>query len=152
MLDRGGAAGKKNPLCVEGGRLPKPSLRTEKYQTRAAKKSSTTEVERGDYCQANDPQNSLEPTAERRYPEVTRNSYMRIRAPDILRRFMTIDLQNEPLVYEARLGISEGKYQEKEDMLARKLEEEGLWITDNRCDSIAGTETERETGADEIRE
>ena len=71
---------------------------------------------------------------------------MRIRAPDILRRFLTIDVQNEPLVHEARLGISEGIYQEGDDMLARKLEEEDFQITDNKCDSMVGT------GTDENRE
>ena len=150
MQDRKIATSKESPVYVEDSHPPKPSPRTERYQSRTAKKSSTAEVERGDHCQVNDPQNSLpvEPTAERRYPEVACNSYMRIRDPYILCRAMTIDLQNESLVHEARLGISEGLYQEGEDMLGRKLEEEGLQITNNRSDSMVGTEA----GTDENRE
>ena len=142
LLDRKIAASKESPMFVEGSRPPKPSPRKEKYQTQTGKDFSTAdtkaetkaETKRGEHCQANDLQSSLEPTAERnnlgRNPEATRNRYMRIRAPDILRRFLTIDVKNEPLVHEARLGISEGIYQEGDDMLARKLEEEDFQITD----------------------
>ena len=130
------AASKESPVYVGGSRPQKPSLRTEKFQTRAAKKISTAETKRGDRGQVE----ANEPTAERNIHQILypRNSSMHIRAPDILLRFMTIDLQNEPLPHEARLGISEGIYQEGEDMLARKLKEEGLRITDSRCGSMVG--------------
>ena len=156
LLDRKISASKESPMFVEGSRPPKPSPRTGKESSTAETKAETkrgercqandlqsslepttetkAETKRGERCQANDLQSSLEPTAERnnlgRNPEATRNSYMRIRAPDILRRFLTIDVKNEPLVHEARLGIAEGMYQEGDDMLARKLEEEDFQITD----------------------
>lgn len=151
MQDRKIAASQEIPVYVEGSRPSTPSPRTERYQIRTAKKSSTAETKRGYHCQAKDPQNSLEPTAERRYPEAIRNSEMPIRAPSILRQFMTKGLQNEPWNHEAMLDILEGTYQEGDDTLNRKLEVEGLQLADNlnKSDSMAGTEAGSEAGTDE---
>lgn len=60
-----------------------------------------------------------------------------ISSPEILRRFLTVDSHNDPLRYEADIGILEGRVCERDDMLSRRIIEEGWEEVDAVDESIS---------------
>lgn len=60
-----------------------------------------------------------------------------ISSPYILQRFLTIESKSEPLRYEASIGILEGRVCEGEDMLSKKINEEGWEEVDAIYESIS---------------
>lgn len=69
------------------------------------------------------------------------NSMVRIiSAPYMLQRFLTIEVKNEPLQFEANLGIFEGKLHEGQDMLCKKMVEEGWEEVDGDWKSVTSSQ------------
>ena len=79
---------------------------------------------------------------------VPRHSIRTISAPYILKRFLTIESESESLRHEAHIGILEGRVCEGEDMLSKRIEEEGWEEVDAVDESISsldlGTPSEQE--------
>ena len=67
-----------------------------------------------------DAENSLSPQAM-----TVEGSQRSIHCPEIMKRFMTVDMKEEPMPLHAKIGIEGGYIRRREDMFARRMREEG---------------------------
>jgi len=67
---------------------------------------------------------------------IPRHLIRTISSPYILQRFLTVESKSEPLRYEADIAILERRVCEGEDMLGRKIKEEGWEEVDAVYESI----------------
>jgi len=71
-----------------------------------------------------------------------------ISSPYTLQRFLTIDTESEPLRHEVNIGILEGRVCEGEDMLSRRMDEEG-WEEVNVVDEGISRDLETQSEEDQ---
>ncbi|KAF8417191.1 hypothetical protein EV426DRAFT_381110 [Tirmania nivea] len=78
---------------------------------------------------------------------IPRHLIRAVSSPYILQRFLTIESESEPLRCEANIGILEGRVCEGEDMLSKRINEEGWEEVDtvNKSSSL-GLEPGSEEG------